>query len=164
MPWIGVKNPSQVSTLIVDANLQMGTYSIIPLKTSTVVSDAGDDTLRGPNAQIGNTQTTYNKALELTVPASYAGSANTFRITGSLSWTGDRTGAAVRVYRNGVAVGVEKTASGAFSDDVAAWTAGDLLQIYGHATGGTSGYWLVDNLTIKGSLSGAVTGDTPTWS
>lgn len=46
-----------------------------------------------------------------------------------------------RVYRNGSAVGTEQTLNNTnwtyFTEDIAGWTAGDLLQLYTHSTTGT---------------------------
>jgi len=47
-----------------------------------------------------------------------------------------------RIYKNGVAIGTERHTGAAdgwftYSEDLAGWLTGDLIQIYGYTTGGT---------------------------
>jgi hypothetical protein len=60
-----------------------------------------------------------------------------------------------RVYRNGIAVGTERTTTSttyvAFTEDIANWLIGDFYQIYAHSSGAT--YTYVRNQQVRGVLS-----------
>jgi hypothetical protein len=64
------------------------------------------------------------------------------------------------VYRNGVAVGAEKntvaphTIATIFSQDLSGWASGDLLQVYGKASGNGSDICEISNLQIHGAAPG----------
>jgi len=75
----------------------------------------------------------YTKFKEIVAPKS-----GTLRIKFTLRSPG---GAAARIYRSGVAVGTEQTLNNnttEFSEDIAGWTRGDLIQVYAKTTSGTA--------------------------
>jgi hypothetical protein len=65
----------------------------------------------------------------------------TYRIKFNLAIIGSGLTAYGRIYRNGEAVGTERSTSitswTTFSEDIAGWEEGDLIQLYYHHTGGT---------------------------
>lgn len=78
---------------------------------------------------INKTGNTPTKFIDVTCPVS-----GTLRIKWQAGTTYDVTGY-TRVYRNGSAVGVQKTmpgggSAGEFTDDVSGWSAGDKIEIY----------------------------------
>ena len=83
-----------------------------------------------------STSTTYIKLKETKVAVS-----GTFRIKFSFYFDTGTTGYA-RIYRNGVAVGTERTSVGSpyveYSEDIGNWNIGDLVQVYVKRTAGTS--------------------------
>lgn len=81
---------------------------------------------------VGTSFTVYTKMLEIRIPR---GGTLTIKFGISAYNDGARTGFG-KIYRNGSAVGTERTSSGSgtdwadYSEDISGWTAGDLLQIY----------------------------------
>ncbi|HQP29943.1 MAG TPA: hypothetical protein PLB81_01335 [Deltaproteobacteria bacterium] len=55
-----------------------------------------------------------------------------------------------RIYRNGSAVGTERSGPGAFTEDISGWSAGDLVQLYAK-TSNSSYPTTVSNFRIKAS-------------
>jgi len=98
-------------------------------------ASAGDIVILDPVYENSTTSAydTYVKLLECVCPVE-----GTIRIKWDMH-RGTTNYAYSKVYRNGVAVGVEKsTSSGTYvaqSDDVSGWRAGDLVQIYGCTNG-----------------------------
>ena len=78
--------------------------------------------------------TTYTKKFECQVPFT-----GTLRIIFTLTAGVPTTNAYAKIYRNAVAVGTERhltdSSSSSYSEDIAGWTAGDYVQIYGYYTG-----------------------------
>lgn len=72
---------------------------------------------------VGQHQMSFTKVIEMYVPGN-----GTLRITFFMITSVHNAHA--RIYRNGVAVGTDQTVDGDVTEDIAGWTAGDLLQIY----------------------------------
>jgi hypothetical protein len=89
--------------------------------------------------------TTYVKVKEILI-----GSAGTLSFSWSHKTSTSYQNVYTKIYRNGVAVGTEKTTNSdayqAATDEIAGWSAGDLCQMYLHGTGGYDGY--VKNWTV----------------
>jgi len=105
----------------------------------TVAADAA--TLKAGDATEHTTQsTTYVKVADVgTVPVGVL--SGTLRITWDQKSNWVTSTVSCKVYRNGVAVGVEKNTTGdaewhAQTDDVAGWTAGDTIEIWAHQNDG----------------------------
>ncbi len=82
------------------------------------------------------------KTIEFVVPKNGA-----LRIDFTLEETSASGTAAGRVYRNGVAVGTNRTASPGpttFTEDISGWDAGDLCQIFQDTTGGSTNSRVTD--------------------
>jgi len=104
------------SKLVVLASQTAGDYLLVENR---------DERITSPVAQ-----TTYMKLKEIKI-----GVGGTFRIKFSLHFEpGDANNAYGRVYRNGVAVGTERSNSSdtyiEYSEDIGGWSPGDLIQIY----------------------------------
>lgn len=91
---------------------------------------AGDYLIAGPSRFTNmNSVTTYTKIAELYLPR-----GGTLRIKFSLGNNDGGVTAYGRIYRNGSAVGTERTTGASplidQSEDISGWAAGDLLQLY----------------------------------
>lgn len=98
---------------------------------SSITGDyaAGTYMIAGPSPMVGVTgDSTYYKAIEFYIPR---GGTLTTKF-----WLSKLGGVSIfgRIYRNGVAVGTERTVSSAtsteFSEDISGWSVGDLCQLY----------------------------------
>lgn len=96
---------------------------------SNVFSDytAGDYYVNGNNYVNSTTSDSAVKVLEI-----YVARAGALRIKFYLA-NGTNT-ANGQIYRNGSAVGTLRSGSGAYSEDISGWSAGDLCQVYLYAT------------------------------
>ena len=92
---------------------------------------AGDKLISSSDGTVGGTDDAYTKIRETEIVKSGA-----LRIKFSLHTNNASHATYGRIYRNGVAVGTERssvqTSAEEFSEDIAGWTAGDLVQIYYH--------------------------------
>lgn len=90
---------------------------------------AGDYVLATSAAEETKTGAGYTKIKEF-----LCGGAGTFRITFDLRTLDVGQTAYGRIYRNGVAVGTERTTTSStdvnFSEDISGWSVGDLCQLY----------------------------------
>lgn len=114
---------------------------------------AGDTLLQSLDTSKNITQNTPTlaKFKEFTLPAGVSG---TLRIKFDLTHSGVGN-AAGRIYRNGVAVGTSQSVvntTTTFSEDIAGWSAGDLVQFYGARTVAETGS--VANFRIYGVWAG----------
>lgn len=116
------------------------------------------------------TATSYTKILEVYLPR---GGTLTTKFGLSAYSDGARTGFG-RIYRNGSAVGTERSASAAgtnwaeFSEDISGWSPGDLLQIYAKvdAASGISvcgGLRLYTALPVIEALSSSIGTNSVSW-
>jgi len=121
---------------------------------------AGDNLCLSSDGQQGTTSDSYIKVKEAKIYR-----AGTYRIKFDLRTTDVGFTAYGRIYRNGEAIGTERSVSGAgyttFSEDIAEWEEGDLIQLYYHQTGGTGGQSAyIQNFRVyydAGPLDGYVT-------
>jgi len=107
--------------------VKIATGAVTGIKLPAVtVSD--DEKASAPAERINDT-TSYVKVKEVRIDRS-----GTIRLKWNLRAQGPANNAYGKIYRNGGAVGVEKLTSSdtyvAQSDDVAGWSAGDLIQLY----------------------------------
>lgn len=114
---IGIKVPAEYTA---------GNYKIIP----------------DPMPFTSNSNTSYTKVSEIYLPR-----AGTLRVKFWLAVSGGHT-VSGRIYRNGVAIGTEQTTTSIvgtqFSEDIAGWSIGDLLQLYAKISSG------VGEITVGG--------------
>jgi hypothetical protein len=130
----------------------------VTLKKQGVI--AGDDLVISNATERNSTSATYSKMKEVTV-----GHYGTLRIKFDMKCGGGWT-AYGKVYRNGVAVGTERSSASTsyltYSEDISGWSPGDLCQVYGHVNGGSEGV-SIRNLNIysdgKAPVSYAANGD-----
>jgi hypothetical protein len=121
---------------------------------------AGDNLCVSSDGEKGTTNTEYVKAKEIRVYR-----PGTYRIKFDLVIYGQDLTAYGRIYRNGSPVGTERSNATitwvTFSEDIAGWEQGDLIQLYYRQVGGTgSEAALVRNFRIyydQGPLDGYVT-------
>lgn len=123
---------------------------------------ASDDVLGEDATQITCAATctgaTFLKTHELTIATTILGGVHRTR-TLRATWKHTHNGGTVssRVYRNGVAVGVNKTATTLFpvfqdeSDDIAGWSDADLIQLYLNRGAGGSAY--DKDFEVKGKIA-----------
>lgn len=102
---------------------------------SVSIYTAGDyKVMENPTVLAQTNATSYTKIIEIYIPGS-----GTLRIKFWLAVSGAATGYG-RIYRNGSAVGTERTLTTSvgtqYSEDISGWTAGDLLQIYSKTSTG----------------------------
>ena len=106
---------------------------------------AGDKLISSSDGNVGSTDDAYTKIRETEIVKD-----GTLRIKFSLHTNNASYATYGRIYRNGVAVGTERssvqTSAEEFSEDIAGWTAGDLVQIYYHRT--TANLSTVSNFRI----------------
>jgi hypothetical protein len=107
---------------------------------------AGDEVLASSLDYAGKTSATPVKIKEIQIPASRG--ASTLRIVFSIQDSMGASSLAGRIYRNGVAVGTNRTAEGTYSEDISGWVGGDKIQLYGNSDGSTNVNF--GNLQIKG--------------
>lgn len=92
------------------------------------------------------TSTSYWKVKE-----SRIGKGGTYRIAFGLRTDNSSVAAFGRIYRNGVAVGTERSTTSTtlvtFTEDVSGWSPNDLVQIYARSAGGASA--IVGNLELR---------------
>jgi len=100
------------------------------------VVSAGDIACGGYAGTLDTISASFIKTWEGT--ATYGG---TYRITFTLTNGGGADVAHARIYRNGSAVGTDRTttSSAAFSEDITGWVSGDLIQIYQYNNPGGGG-------------------------
>jgi hypothetical protein len=143
-------------------------YACFSAETWTeVISDtglpkvgAGDNLCVSSDGEKKTTSQSYVKAKEIKVYR-----PGTYRIKFDLAIRGSGLTAYGRIYRNGEAIGTErstsKTSWTTFSEDIAGWEEGDLIQLYYHHTGGTKSEGArVRNFRVyydQGPLDGYVT-------
>lgn len=118
-------------------------------KVTVLDISVGDYLTHTNSTERSTASTTYTKAKE-----SLLRGKGTLRITFELKRTG--LGAAYgRVYRNGAAVGTERSnTSGTYveySEDISGWSDGDLVQVYFKAQSGSNTE--VQNLKLKGDVA-----------
>jgi hypothetical protein len=121
---------------------------------------AGDNLCVSSDDRKTTTSTEYIKAKEIKIYR-----PGTYRIKFDLGITRRRLTAFGQIYRNGSPVGTERSASQTtyttFSEDIANWEEGDLIQLYCRQAGGTgSGGAKVRNFRVyydDGPLDGYVT-------
>ena len=125
--------------------IQADIWEIVTSDNIELDSDWTEDT---------TTSISYVKATnkEFTIPSSVCYSAIELYFTWQMRHS-DTTGSSEsRIYRNGVAVGVEKTRNttsyATFSDTISGWSAGDLVQLYQKTSSGDTCY--VDNFQVLG--------------
>ena len=134
------------------------TFGSIPVIPSINVIAAGDVPLAAYDTEYGPAiSAPYIRVREFML-GHYSG---TYRIKFDLKTTsGAGQDAYGRIYRNGAAVGTERHTDSAvyvtYSEDIAGWAAGDLLQLYAHAKDGLSNFY-VQNFRIYGSIGEIVT-------
>lgn len=99
---------------------------------------AGDYLLASSDAEVSTVSTSYVKVKEIFVGSN----SGTFRILFDLAIEASAFDSIGRIYRNGVAVGTERTTSAdnptfdSYTEDISGWVAGDLLQLYLKSSGG----------------------------
>lgn len=107
---------------------------------------AGNNLIAAADTERNTTSRSYVKVKEIEVHV-----PGTLRFTFDMKSNGAGAGLA-QVYRNGVAVGVEKSEGGTsyqfYSDDISGWSSGDLAQLY-IKTSNNSGVGLVKLFRIK---------------
>lgn len=128
------------------------TWGILPEYTSDPIGDneavrksyvdsmfavtAGDILVASADTDNSHTETDYTITKEMNI-GRYSG---TLRIKFAIRIDAASSTYYGRIYRNGVAVGTERsgieTAAQTYSEDIAGWSAGDLLQLYQKRSGG----------------------------
>jgi len=121
---------------------------------------AGDNLCLSSDGQQGTTSETYIKVKEAKIYR-----AGTYRIKFDLRTSDIGFTAYGRIYRNGEAIGTERSVPGGgyttFSEDIAGWEEGDLIQLYYRRAGGAGGQSAyIQNFRVyydAGPLDGYVT-------
>jgi hypothetical protein len=121
---------------------------------------ANDDLLLSADTERSTINTEYTQVKQITVQF-----GGTLRIKFDLRSSADGAGAIVkaRIYRNGVAVGTERSSNSSTyatrSEDISGWTAGDICQLYyKRVDEGTTCY--IRNFRVYGTiLTGTITTD-----
>lgn len=131
-------NGQYLQTQGAGANPQWATVSSPTYASVAGSFAAGSNPIAGPSILTPVTATSYTKYQEMYVPR-----GGTLRIVFSIvSNDGGRT-VYGKIYRNGSAVGTERTNIGSqtydISEDISGWSAGDLLQIYGKVSPNNAG-------------------------
>jgi len=112
------------------------TWSEIISDTGLPGVGAGDNLCVSSDGQKETTSETYVEAKEIKIYR-----PGTYRIKFDLAIVGSGLTAYGRIYRNGEAIGTERSTSETswttFSEDIAGWEEGDLIQLYHHHTEGT---------------------------
>lgn len=112
--------------------------------TPPTEASAGDILEASADTERSTTSDSYTKLKEIQLPRFGGG---TYRIKFDIKKSGDEGYA--RIYRNGVAVGTERSATVTYvthSEDISGWSAGDLCQLYVKKAGGATAY--VQNFRI----------------
>ncbi len=91
---------------------------------------AGDYRFHENSDVVGTTASSYAKVKESAI-----GRGGTLRIKFSMARQGGSGQGRAKIYRNGSPVGTERTQGAGpveYSEDIAGWSAGDLVQVYGY--------------------------------
>ena len=119
---------------VADAN------GILPLTWLQPVA-AGNQKISSNPGEKSTTSTTYAKLKQTKI-----GRSGTYRIVFSLKTLGSQYPAYGRIYRNGAAVGTERSVTGTnyvvFSEDIGGWSVGDYIEIWGMATNADAGAYV----------------------
>jgi len=111
---------------VADAN------GILPLTWLPPVA-AGNQKISSNPGEKTTTSTTYVKLKQTKI-----GRSGTYRIEFSLKTLGSQYPAYGRIYRNGAAVGTERSVTGTnyvvFSQDIGGWSVGDYIEIWGRTS------------------------------
>lgn len=95
---------------------------------------ASDTLLDSSDAEEYHGVTSYVKLKELTIPDDIFSNDSTLRIKFDLKSDNGATPVYGRIYRNGVAVGTERSTTNSsyqsYSEDISGWSASDLIQLY----------------------------------
>lgn len=155
---VGYAFPSSqgsASTTLVNNGSGTLTWATLPITTMQATSSA--NTIAAANTERSTSSTSYIKIKEFEIEV-----GGIYRFTWDLKSSANGVTANGRIYRNGVAVGTEKSeANGTYAsqtDDVSGWTAGDNAELYIKTQSGTVS---VRNFTLNGVLipTGTVTTD-----
>lgn len=135
--------------------VQSGAWVVISNVTAAAI--AGEYIEIYVNNGVHTTQATYTKIREIKLGRS--GSFRIYFVMKSLSGVYPVYG---QIYRNGVAVGTERTTSSTsyvgFTEDISGWNVGDLLQIYGHSNGSEECYIQDTTLAVTAPVIGGRSG------
>lgn len=129
--------------------------------TTTVVASANP---RGSysdanSSTISATQTTYTKFKEIV----YTDIAGTITATWQVDIVAGGTGTLYsKIYKNGVAVGAEKTASGGLTESGISVAQNDLIQVYAHMTGGDTATYDISLFRLNYDKTTVITTDYST--
>ncbi len=119
-----------------------------------LIMSASDTSIKSADTLRSSTSATYVKVKEFQL-----GVQGTYRISFNLR-SGDANYAACgRIYRNGAAVGTERTCTTltAFSEDLAGWNPGDLCQLYIRIQAAGEGPASGDSFRLYGTLAANAT-------
>lgn len=189
MPWVGVKNPSQVSTLVIDADLDLGTHklktdhitestsahkvvgdvaisSILESLERTYVGSPLASNIKGDATSTHNHAVSYTKVLEWTIPAKVYDAE--FYTVLSIHTNNASYATTGRIYKNDVGVGTEHVCAintpTPYAETLGGFDAGDKLQVYiKQANAGYEAWY--DSFYIYAYECGGLRlgGSSPTW-
>ena len=127
---------------------------IVPGNVWEIIADA-DTKLAEELTEDTTTSVTYVKATnkEITIPSSVCYEAIELYISWQMKHSDSTGSSESKIYKNGVAVGAEKTRSttsyATFTDTLSGWSGGDKIQIYQKTSSGDTCY--VDTFRIYGA-------------
>lgn len=111
------------------------------------------------SSTISAAQTTYTKFKEI----EYKDVAGTITATWSVTLVSGGTGTIyTKIYKNGVAVGAEKTSSGAQTESTISVSPNDLIQVYAHMTGGDTATYNVNTFRLNYDKTTTIVSDYTT--
>ena len=150
-----------LSNLAIDADLDMGSYGVVAddIKTNIIQAAAAADVFKTVATEYTTQVTAYTKLVEFTVPVGYIPSGwdllNTFRVRYENKFTNNAAvgGCYTKVYRNGVAVGVQQNTTGSWvlkTEDLTDFYAGDTIEVWGRVTN-ASDITHIRNFTVAGT-------------
>lgn len=149
---LAIVNVPAAATVIVAGNIIDERIIITPLK---LTYSASDSLLDSDDTEEYHTQDTYQKEKEIEITAETFSDDSEFRIEFDLKTNNVTSAAYGRIYRNGVAVGTERTTTSTtyvpFTEDITGWSANDLIQLY--TKSGTFGFAVyVQDFGVHGDI------------
>ena len=125
-----IEVPAAVTTILIGYI----TDERIPVKPFGLIYVASDTLLDSSDSEEYHGSITYTNEKEITIPDDIFSNDSELRIKFDLKSANMAITVYGRIYRNGVAVGTERSTTSTsyvnFSDDISGWSAGDLIQLY----------------------------------
>lgn len=147
---LAIVNVDAAATIIEDSDIDdMRIFVVLDQWDIIGVSGLLDSDL----PEESTTSSTYVKAKEFTIPSNICYNTIELYLTWEMKHSNTTGSSESKIYRNGVAVGVEKTRNttsyATFTDTLSGWSAGDKVQLYFKTSAGYTCY--VDYFEVHGA-------------